>query len=509
MAQTIVGLDLGSYTVRAARLRVGFRNMELEDMVARGVDDDPWPAIAAAVKGADVVFSTLPGDQVSFRQLEFPRAAAKRLDQIIPFELDGELPFELETLVIHHRVMDRTADKLQILAAATQHERVADLLSELSTQGINPREVVPAPLCLVELARMTAPEGTAAVVDVGHGRTDITISVEGEFKSARTVSFGGRDVTTALARAFGAPEEVALEWKHSETYLYEGDREQLEGDSRIAADAVAETADRLVRELRQTLVAHELDTGGSVDKLVLCGGGSRLGGLPEYLSDRLGLPVERFDVPPDTIGGADEADVVAGAKALALAIHGAAHRSRRINLRQADLAFEGEARAGAGVMVYALVAVLLIMLAWGFSAYARHASLSSQDEAQHEALVSRTKRLLGRELDSFDMLERLMSQSTKTKTAESPIPERDAFDVVEAISERIPEKINHEIDTLDIRSGRVQIQGRVDQRRDADEIESALSQWDECFNKVQVTRTTPAVRDKRLQYTLDIESRCP
>jgi hypothetical protein len=112
-------------------------------------------------------------------------------------------------------------------------------------------------------------------------------------------------------------------------------------------------------------------------------------------------------------------------------------------------------------------------------------------------------------LQNFDALKAMISEAAETRGGASPIPERDAFDVVEQISKRIPQTINHEIDVLDIRSGRIQLKGRVDQRRDADEIQKALSAWDECFTSVPTPQTTPAVRDKRLQYTIDIETRCP
>lgn len=509
MAQLIVGLDIGSHTVRAARLRVGFRSMVLEQLVARRVDDDPWPTIMEAVKGADVVFSALPGDQVSFRQLELPRAATKRLDQILPFELDGEVPFDIDSMVIHHRLLNQTSDRVNVLAVVASHEKVESHLTELAEHAVNPREVVPASLTLTELARVAAPNELVAIVDIGHRRSDITVASRGEFLSARTVSFGGRDVSAALARAFGAPEAVAHEWKHTERYLYEGDLGELSGEQRQAADAVGGAVDRLVREIQQTLIKHEMEDGVTVDRLLLCGGSSRLQGLHEYLSQKLGLPTDYYELPDGVVEGTAGTDLVEGAKAVALALHGAAPRGQRVNLRQGDLAFEGEARAGAGVFVYAIVAVLLIMLAWGFSAYARRASLNEENDLQQQALVNQSKRMLGKQLNNFDELRLLMAKASQVQNEGTSIPEFDAFDVVEQISKRIPAKINHEIDTLDIRSGRVQIQGRVDQRRDADEIESALSQWEDCFVKVQVTRTTPAVRDKRLQYTMDIESRCP
>lgn len=507
MAQVIVGLDVGSRTVRVARLRVGFRSAEVEKVAAFSVDEDPWPEVLEFVKGADLVYTALPGDTISLRQLEFPKAAAKRLDQILPIELDGELPFDMEEMVLGFRTERHEADRVEVLVAATARERVEDLLGRLGEVGINPREVAAAPVVLAELGRRVFPTEAVAMVDVGHRLTDIAIVERGEFKRARTSSFGGEDVSKALGRAFGVPEATAEEWKTSARYLVEGDLSALTDEQRRAAEAVRRAVGRLSREIRQTLAAHSLGGGEPVGRVLLCGAGAKLAGFDEFLSSELGMMVEFFALPP-ALGGADQ-DAVGGAKALALALSGTVGRGQRINLRQGELAFEGEVKVGRGLIVYALLAVVVVMVFWGFSAVARHAALEREREVQHQELATLSKQIVGHELDDFGLLQQLMVEAAEKQGSSSPIPENDAFDVVEELSKRIPASIEHEIDSLDIRSGRVQLKGRVTKRSEADEIREALSQWEECFLKVPAPRTTPAVRDKRLQYTMDIESRCP
>lgn len=508
MAQIIAGLDVGSRSIRLARLKVGFKTVELEKLVSVEAGEEAWAAIREGVKGADQVFTTLPGDQLAIRQLEFPRAASKRLEQILPIELDGEIPFDVDEMVFGHRITNQGSERIDVLAVAVKRTLIEETLAKLGEVGINPREIAPAPIILAELAKQTAPQETVAVIDVGHSRTDIAIVERGEFKQARTSSYAAADITRELAKAFGVPEETAEEWKRSAKYLVLGDLEHLADEQRRAVDAVRSATDQLVREVRQTLAAHSLKGGESVSHLVLCGGGSRLRGLGEYLSSELGVPVELFTAP-DSLKGSEQQDLVSGATAVAIALAGATPRNERINLRTGDLAFEGEANIGRGLLLYALAAVFFIMIAWGYSAYAKHTALEVEREAQFQQLKGMTKRLLGQELQSFDALKTLMTQAAEKQASVSPIPELDAFDVVEQISKRIPTEINHEIDSLDIRSGRVQLKGRVDQRQEADAIQEALSEWNDCFTKVPVPRTTPAVRDKRLQYTMDIESRCP
>jgi general secretion pathway protein L len=509
MAQVIVGLDVGAYAVHAARLSVGVRRVELERLVIKRLDDDPWPAVREAAQGADLVFSTLPGDQLTIREIDFPKAAARRLDRsVLSVQLDGKIPFDVDDVVFAHRVAEQAGDLLKLMVVAAPRARVEAHLAELAAAGLHPREVSPGPVVLSELARRAHPEETVAIVDVGHQRTDIAITERGRFRRARTCSFGSGDVTRAMAKAFGVPGATAEEWKSNARYLVSGDLSSLSGEQYQAASAVRAATDLLVREIRQTLAAHTLGGGTPVGRVVLCGAGSKLQGLDEYLASELGVGVSHFQAPAAIVNAAGQ-DVVTGAKAIALALGGIAPRGDRINLRQGDLAFEGEANAGRGLLVYAVAAVALIMVAWGFSAFARHTALVRARDAQIAELERSSQELIGMPLQNFTVLEEMIAQAAETRDGASPIPERDAFDIVEQISKRIPQTINHEIDVLDIRSGRIQLKGRVDQRRDADEIQKALSTWDECFVEVPVPQTTPAVRDKRLQYTMDIETRCP
>jgi type IV pilus assembly protein PilM len=509
MAQVIAGLDIGAEAVKVARLRVGFRQVELEQIRSLPLNEDPWPQVVDEIRAADFVVSCLPGDQLSQRMLQLPRAVQKRLEQVIPHQLDGEIPFDIDEVVIAHRVEAQEGDQLHVLALAAARHRVEGHLSDLAEVGIVPRQVGAGPVALAALARVAYGEETVALVDIGDQRTDVVIVRQGKFVHGRTLAVASGALTTSLATTLQVSREEARAIKHNRPLLTMGAEHEGDDTANVAAlEAVRPVVNRFVRELRQTLASPAVSGGEPVQRLVLVGGGSRLRGLDIHLEQELGLPVGQF-LAPDNVANADRFDVREGAKALALALQGAWPRGERINLRQGAFAGESEVRIGRGVLLYAAALVVILMGSWGFSAFARSYALDREKESQYEQLAQRSKAILGQEINSFTKLRSLVAQSAEQNKALSPLPTKDAFDVVEQISQRIPQTINHEVEQLDIRSGRVQLKGRVDQRRDADEIMEALGQWEECFTKVPVPRTTPAVRDKRLQYTMDIETRCP
>ena len=508
MAQVVVGLDVGSHAVKVARLRLGFRNAELE-RVATIPLEEPWAAVAELTEGADLVFTALPGDQISVRRFRVAAGAAKRLEPILAQQLDGEIPFDIKETVFDHLVLSHDSESLDIVVGAARHTDVERHLAMLADHGIDPREVGAGALALADMGHVIAPTGTVAIVDIGHGHTDLCILQEGKPVTARTLSVGGGDVTASLARAFDVTEAVAAEWKASARYLADIDPALLDAEQRMAVDAVRRAVELLVRELRQSLAAFELASGGKVDSLVLAGGGARLEGLREHLAAELQVPTELVKLGP-TIGGAGNHDIVLGGRAIALALRGASLRRNRIDLRRGRFAFEGESRGARGVFLYVLAAAVVVMAAWGFSAFGRKVALEREREAQEQELAQISERLVGEKITSFSRLRTLLAQTSGPGADEAPIPPADAFDIVEEISKRIPSDINHEIDSLDIRAGRVQIQGFVDEVREAEAIAAALSEWEKCFTNVEVTRTSQGVRDnKRRQYTMDIESRCP
>ena len=174
MAQRIIGLDLGSRNIRVSIVETTLRTVELV-----GVDVEPVLQIPDAalvpdsggepegddaallaqrreaarkdarreslvralkslegrgVLDADHVVTSMPGDRVVSRILEFPFSDPKRIAQIIGFELEEHIPFELEDVLVDHCILSSSEDGARVLASAIPMDDVSETLDILNSR---------------------------------------------------------------------------------------------------------------------------------------------------------------------------------------------------------------------------------------------------------------------------------------------------------------------------------------------------------------------------------------
>ncbi len=550
MAHNTIGLDLGSSEVRAVVVRISLRSREVIRVEREPVelDENGRSSVAKMLEAAgriikrldvsdETIHCAVTGELASIRKVILPASAARRLDQVLKFELDEVLPFDIEDATFDYVETARSNKEIAVLSATIPTERLEELLAGLAAQNISPREVgVDTFSYLNAIATGEEKDEVTAFVDIGHARTNIAILDPAE-PTVRTVLRGARQLTEKLAEAGAVPYEKAEIFK----------REY--GLTGKVGDVLRESLRPLVREIQQTFKGHLASGGSRVTKVTLSGGGALLLGLDRYLADALGVPVDIYELPAKS-PVRDEDDVRGGTFALAymLALREEVPRTKRIDIRRGSLAFRGDFESIKRQLKWVAVGVLAIILSWVVSSIAELSALADRVDSQKLALETRTKELFGRPMaDPQEIAEEL---NGTVKKEESPMPVKDAFDVLIEISKRIPPTVVHDVEQLDIKSKRVMMKGMVnadlktesdadtdtDTDTDTDDtspnapepedplndpavagegsdltptdlLKKKMEEFTECFTAVRMGKVT-TVNDRR-RYQMDIDSQCP
>lgn len=531
MAQNVIGLDLGSSVVKAVTVKFGLRGSEIVGFDSEPVELDAegfgtWPKVLEAARRlmerinleSSAVHCAVSGDAVAVKTVMLPASASRRLEQVLRFELDEVLPYDIEEAVFDFVEMGREGDEIKILTAVAKLDRVEELLNGLVGTGADPREVGVATLAYDVDFQDDKQAGVVAVVDIGHMRTNVAVAGD-EVPTVRTILRGGRDLTDALAKKANAAFAVAEEHKK---------RDGLQGK---VGEVLREAIRPLVREIRQTIKGHLASGGKRVQKVLLCGGTGRMVGLVGLLADELGVPVEVYGAPIESAVHSLENQVQPQQAVLAhaLARYEEIPRPRRFNVRRGELAFKGDYEYLKSRIAWAIVFAFLVLSAWIFSNYAEYSVLEAEAEAQREKIREETKRLFGKPiLDQEDIEEMLLSATASADSA--PMPDKDAFDVVVEISRRIPPSVVHDVELLDIKPKRITIKAVVDSELQepigesegevppgdqeemtklspTDLIHQKLTEYDECFSAIRIGKVKTV--GERRRYQMDIDSKCP
>ena len=159
----IVGLDQTQESLRVATLQGGFRGFAVQDVrTAPLPNDGEGPArFAAALAGLgltpplspdDAVAVALPGALVATHLLTLPFTDPKRIEQVLPAEVEGAIPFDLSEVVWDYAILAQTNGKSEVLVGIVRKSALREHLDSLATAGIDPRVVTLAPLALAALA---------------------------------------------------------------------------------------------------------------------------------------------------------------------------------------------------------------------------------------------------------------------------------------------------------------------------------------------------------------------
>lgn len=471
----LLGIDIGHQSVRVIQLRTSYRRMAIESVQERplaefaSIDDAIRACVPPSHVRSESVATNLEGDREFIRLLDLPPTAAKQLNEVLPFELEAQLPFELDQTVYDSRLLPRRSsnEPLQVLTVVARTDDVRERIDLIrSCTGLEPERVEPACVALGNLALVVPElqgEGPIAVAHLDTDLTDVVFLKSGQVHFARTVSGG-----TGGLPASAAP---------------------------------------LARDLRQTLMAWRAGGGVQPTALYLTGPGALLSGAEAFLTSELGVPVTPMPLPRmDGINADNQAMVIRAGRALALAM-GCTPRARGLNLRRGSLAYE----RGYGFlrdkipMIAGLGAVIAISFL--FSTWVDAHTLASQRDTLEDALGLVTKQVLGETIRDPEKVQDVVGPNT-TAADDDPMPHMDAFDVMVQLSKAVPPDVTHDIEELDVQKNKVTINGVVPSIPDTQTIASNLKNVP-CFRDVKVVRTTQAVNAEKQKYVLEFTMRCP
>ncbi|HYQ80461.1 MAG TPA: pilus assembly protein PilM, partial [Anaeromyxobacteraceae bacterium] len=219
MAQQIVGLDLGSASVKAVLLESTFRGHAVLDAasapVAPGGEGQPGlrerqvAALQALLASRgwrfDAAVAAWPGAGAASHLVALPFSDPRRIAETVQFEVEGQIPFDLAEVAWDWQVLETRAGRTELYVGVVRREEMKALLALLGGVGLDPQIVLPAGPAYAALpaagalAVEEAGEGAAGaevILDVGAERVSACVAAGGQCLWARTFPGG----TVPLAR---------------------------------------------------------------------------------------------------------------------------------------------------------------------------------------------------------------------------------------------------------------------------------------------------------------------
>jgi Tfp pilus assembly PilM family ATPase len=536
MAHTITGIDLGTWSVKFTVLDVGFRHTRVLSTFEERLPVDARPLVerqrealtqgVARLPGGTTAYFALSGDAITLRLLDLPFADARKIEQVVGYELEGQMIHELHDVVLDHRVLSARGaaspgeEGCRALVVAARIDQVRSFLTEMTALGVEPRSLYIAPLLYRPRTPAVVvdgvPPGCRVIADIGHARTNLCFVVGDEAVFARTLHHGGEDLTRALHTASNG----AWSWEQAE--LGKAQMGFLASSGRPAATNVEARVDSILRpaiqpflrDLRQTLASFGVRDKAPVEEILLTGGGARVVNLAAYLEDELSLPVRPLIPAPVPGEGPDgtplaveqqapDADRFVLADAVAQT---GARGSKEVDLRRGEFQYRASFSVLRQRAAHLVVLAAALVACAGIHATITLRRVSAEQKVLKAQFDAAAKELFGpTKMEATDVSAALR----RVKDEMIALPKATAFDLLDAISTKIPaaDKVQINIDDLDIRPKKTTIKGTIDSAAAVDEIVAKLKEI-ECFEEISKGPISE-VSGGAKQFSLNIAAKCP
>ncbi len=480
MAKYILGLDVGKSCLKAVLLEAGLRG---------GMRIAAWEKVEIAAMGGlrealrrlqeipilavPSCHTSIPAKAFSFRNIKLPFKDRKKICQTLPFELEGQIPHPVESVLVDFIVLGQ-AQGSDLFTAVIPKTEVEERIALLSDYGFDAESIDVDTVAVAARLMTAAPaDSLALLLDIGAAETTGVFFKEGKILQVRSFPFGGDSITHALSGALGIS-------------FSDAEARKKRGEAAVAEEEITEACQKFFTSLKNTisslrmagLVNEELDT------VWLTGGGSLYRKLAEDLSRTLAVPVERVNVTQlagiKPVGGSDagwDSMIMNGALALALRpvskgpcfnfLQGNGRRRREAF--KLDLGINLKWAGAAAALIFVLAAADLTL-----SYYADKTRLD-QLKAETASLLQKNFPDVTRVVDPAQQFRTRIADAKRLAAATRGVTSGDAVLVVmKDLAEQVPESADLLLTALILDGDRIEVRGEASTAEAAEAIKKAL-----------------------------------
>jgi len=336
-SKSIVGLDVGSSSIKAVELKKGRGGLEVAHLALEAlapdivvdsmIVDSGTVSTAISKLFADHqiknVATAVSGHSVIVKKISLPSMSDAELAETIEKEAAQHIPFDLADVNLDYQILseDEGQPHMDVLLVAVKKDKILNYTNVLSMAGKTPAIVDIDALALqncYEYNYEPSPNQVVALLNLGASVMNINIVKGTTPLFPRDVSVGGHQYTDSLQK------ELDLSFDDAESLKLGRKVGTVSEDAKTPI--LQQVTEIIVLEIQKTFDFFRASAAGEhIEKILVAGGSSKVPGLLEALRQEFSLPVEILNpfqrIAPPTEGmGAELIDNNAGQLAVAVGL---------------------------------------------------------------------------------------------------------------------------------------------------------------------------------------------
>jgi type IV pilus assembly protein PilM len=308
--KNLVGLDIGSSSVKAVELgkkganlqllNLGFENLQTDTIVDGQIMElnNVSNVIAHIFSEHQIrtnrVAAGVSGHSVIVKNIVLPQMSPEELQESFSWHAEEHIPFDIADVNLDYELTGKSSETLHVLMAACKSDKIANVKQAIQLAGKQPVIIDVDAFALqncYEVNYQPKAGEVVALLNIGAATMNINILNGSRSVFARDASVGGSQYTSLLQKELGLSFEQAEGVKRGMALPEGVEPRPIQPIIETVSEALALEMKKTVDFYRATVQEGE----GSIQKILIAGGGSKLPGLADFLGGRFEIPVEVFD----------------------------------------------------------------------------------------------------------------------------------------------------------------------------------------------------------------------
>lgn len=292
-----VGLDIGNFSVKIAQIKKGplpgrgglsFAFAPIQGNKTQGrVSEAIRQAFRSLAIDSNKVNLSISGPNIIMRYIILPVMKEADLAKSLEFELEKYIPYKKEDAIIDHCILSRiTHNQMIVLLVAAELKLIQERINLIKDAGLEPQLINVDALALTEAFREVSPhpKGVVAILDIGYCLSKLVVLENGVPYFSRDIEIGEYDIAQMIS------EKINIDFALAKELAYNPE-DRLKEITEVAKFEL----NSLLNELSLSFEYCERNLEKTVSQLYLCGGGSKVKIILDFLEKIPNLKISLWD----------------------------------------------------------------------------------------------------------------------------------------------------------------------------------------------------------------------
>ena len=248
---------------------------------------------------ADFIRVSLPEERAYIFETELKsNVPAKEIQSLLEFRLEENVPMPARETIFDYEILPKEAGKesiLKIVVAAYQRDTIMNYYEACKAADLTPISFEVEAQAMGRAVIPAASAETTMLIDFGKTRTGVGIIKNGILLYTSTIDIGGGQLSVMLRKTLGDIAESELTTIKNTQGLIRGVADTKVYDSLIPTISVIKDEITACMQYWHNK-SENRQPAKRITNIIFCGGSANLKGLPEYMSEAIGVPCIRGNV---------------------------------------------------------------------------------------------------------------------------------------------------------------------------------------------------------------------